>query len=223
MSCNPSPGYVPSGYQGEDVTTSDVDMPPRDDLSTDESELSNEPPLNLDTPQTPLSKPPIFFPHPDERIHSCGLHVVNPIFAQIVQSFVFFVDTKTFLSPNSSPMFTPSSEGKEVPWEAWGPQSTRWFWGSSTDWGQHTLWGYRTVEIFGDDRLSFNAVVGAEGNANLNEASTGLRRVKVRVRDFNPYAVKKAFQEQEDEDRWEDEHYGRSRCVFCFFLFPPLN
>jgi hypothetical protein len=79
-----------------------------------------------------------------------------------------------------------------MPWDAWGPESTRWF--SSTDFGRiFALWGYRVVEIFNDEL-----------------------RTKVRVKDFNRYTVKMEFDEQ--DERWESEYPGASRCVEFFIL-----
>jgi hypothetical protein len=174
---------ISSPYQGENIIVSDIDRP-RDDLPTNDSELSTEPPINPNAPQTPLSTLPIFFPHPDERILSCGLKVVR--FGQVVHNFevVFYVNIQVFLSS--------SYESTEVSWEKWGPQSTRWFWGASTDWRPHALWGYRAVDIFGDYQF--------DEAGNLIDS--GPRKVKVRVtrRDFNPCVVKKALLPSEVRD-----------------------
>lgn len=62
-----------------------------------------------------------------------------------------------------------------IPWEAWGPQNTRWFAEPiNTDW-QHSLYGYRTVE----------ALPPREPETDANPVP----KCNLRIRDFNPYGL----------------------------------
>jgi len=132
------------------------------------------PPTNALSSTKPLS-----YPHPDERIHAFCVYLLNS--NQLdgsTQPYVFFVNIHTFLHP-SQPilefMATSTKPDDPIPWEIWGPHNTRWFSGNITDW-QHSLHGHRTVEIV--DPLP-----------TPDTASVPFPHRKLRVRDFNPYAL----------------------------------
>jgi hypothetical protein len=82
-----------------------------------------------------------------------------------LRSFDFFVNVRTFLKSSF-----PSSLQSPIPWEAWGPQNTRWFPGDDG----HSLHGQRAVDT-----------VTGVGNKR-----------RLRVRDFNPSAVWRSAQGQ---------------------------
>jgi hypothetical protein len=84
-----------------------------------------------------------------------------------------------------------------IPWEDWGPPNTRWFaeW-LSTDW-QHALYGLKTVECIpvGDGKIPLHARNGRGtpppptlGTPPLASPDSNMKYI--RVRDYNPYAVR---------------------------------
>jgi len=121
---------------------------------------------------------PLCYPCPDERIHAFCIYLLNSNQLDgLAHPFVFFVNIHTFLRPSQPILdFMASAKPDEpIPWEIWGPHNTRWFSENiSTDW-QHALHGYRTIEIV-DPPPS-------------DTANPQLSRPKLRVRDFNPYAL----------------------------------
>ena len=137
------------------------------------------PPPPSESTNLPLAERPLFIPRQDDRIHACCLYVVNRSQPEDrIYSFVFFVNVRTFLQPESYAV----KPGEDIAWELWGPQNTRWFpERRSTDW-QHALYGYRTVDTvppFGEE-----------------DSPHGKRRL--RVRDYNPYAIARHMQDLED-------------------------
>ena len=81
------------------------------------------------------------------------------------RSFDLFVNVSTFLKSSF-----PSPSQSPIPWEAWGPQNTRWF---PKD-GGYSLHGQRAVDT-----------------------GTGVgKKRRLRVRDFNPSAVWRSAQGQ---------------------------
>ncbi|KAI0322866.1 hypothetical protein OF83DRAFT_267940 [Amylostereum chailletii] len=82
-----------------------------------------------------------------------------------------------------------------VPWTDWGPGATRWFADKlSSDW-QHAVHGFRTAER-----------VGADGGVpDTNEQGSTTSRHRIRVRDFNPYVVRRARRRAEDGAEEGDE------------------
>jgi len=101
----------------------------------------------------------------------------------------FFVSIHTFLHPSQRILdFMAGSINPDepVPWEIWGPHSTRWFSENiSTDW-QHALYGYRTVEIMDPPDAVITHVIHS----------------RLRVRDFNPYALARMKQSGDDCQGW---------------------
>jgi hypothetical protein len=123
---------------------------------------------------TMSSTKPLCQPCPDERIHAFCIYLLNSNQLDgIAQPYVFFVSIHTFLHPPQPVLdFLAASTRPDepIPWEVWGPHNTRWFSEDiSIDW-QHALHGYRTVEI-------------------VDPPETDLSPPKLRLRDFNPYAL----------------------------------
>ncbi|KAJ7037948.1 hypothetical protein C8F04DRAFT_951990 [Mycena alexandri] len=131
----------------------------------------------------------VYYPRPDERIHACCLYIFKPTGPgdHHVHSFVFFLNVKI----RSRQMHVRSLlvGVQTVPWEAWGPQNTRWFDEAlSTDW-QHALYGLKTVECIDP----FNPTLPRLGPAQRH----------LRLRDYNPYSLRASAHENgEDESRW---------------------
>ena len=66
-------------------------------------------------------------------------------------------------SGSSRTLIASLSPGVYIPWEVWGPQSTRWFEECITDW-QHAIYGLRTVESVGVTKWR-------DGDSNTNLSS----------------------------------------------------
>jgi hypothetical protein len=95
-----------------------------------------------------------------------------------MRNLVFFVNVSTFLRSSF-----PYRRKKPVPWTKWGPQNTRWFpenWATHRVRGSH---GYRTA-----DTVSCNP----KDEYEFYDVKT----TKLRVRDFNPNAVRRTAQGQ---------------------------
>jgi hypothetical protein len=89
--------------------------------------------------------------------------------------FDFFVNVSTFLKSSFPyPSQTP------VPWEAWGPQNTRWFQRYDGQANHKALHGQRTAEA-----------VPCEVLGEYESGDDNMRKERrLRVRDFNPNAVR---------------------------------
>jgi hypothetical protein len=89
---------------------------------------------------TPMYPPfPTFNPFPTHTSSPIP-PLVNPV------SSVSSSTSSSFQSGSPRTPITSLSQGVTIPWEVWGPQSTRWFEECiSTDW-QHAIYGLRTVE-----------------------------------------------------------------------------
>jgi hypothetical protein len=98
----------------------------------------------------------------------------------VYRLFDFFVNVSTFLKSSfpSYPSQTP------IPWEVWGPKNTRWF---QRDSG-HGLHGQRTVAAVPCELLGEH-----EGGGGEDEVG---QKWRLRVRDFNPIAVRRSVQGQ---------------------------
>jgi hypothetical protein len=147
--------------------------------------------------QAPESMP-LCYPRIDERIlgkvscnitltYSRGIIIaftVHPSGPNIISSFDFFVNVSTFLkSPFPYPSQTP------VPWEAWGPQNTRWFQvDRQAIYRPHhqTLHGQRAIDAVPCEVLGEYE----SGNNNVRKEQ------RLRVRDFNPNAVRRSARGQ---------------------------
>jgi hypothetical protein len=129
------------------------------------------------------------YPRMDERIlckASCTINLTysREIFIAInmllsdrksrSSSFDIFVNVSTFLKSSF-----PYDSQIPIPWEAWGPQNTRWFERDE----KHSLHGQRAVD----------AVPCEHESDGEDEAS---KRWRLRVRDFNPHAVRRSAQGQ---------------------------
>lgn len=128
------------------------------------------------------------------------------------------------LLPDGDPFTNASPYYKTIPWESWGPQNTRWFRERlSTDW-QHALYGYRTVDTVPAPQLMpniytlpintpdiqgselANAALAAYINTDADEIDEfgewsrhpGPAHRRIRVRDFNPYSIRRALNEKEE-------------------------
>ena len=77
----------------------------------------------------------------------------------------------------------PHPSQTPIPWEAWGPQNTRWV--QSED--GHSLHGQRAVDAISCELLGEHES-GSEGEAG--------KKWRLRVRDFNPNAVRRSAQGQ---------------------------
>ena len=124
------------------------------------------------------STKPLYYPCPDERIHAFCIYLLNSNQLDgLAHPFVFFVNIHTFLHPSQLVLdFMASAKPEDpIPWEIWGPHNTRWFSENiSTDW-QHALHGYRTIEVMDPEPSNTTAPL--------------VSQPKLRVRDFNPYAL----------------------------------
>ena len=143
--------------------------------------------------QAPESMP-LCYPRIDERIlgkASCNItltysrriiiaftvHLSSP---KISLSFDFFVNVSTFLESSFPyPSQTP------IPWEAWGPQNTRWFQlDRQALYRSHrrTLHGQRAVDA-----------IPCEVLGEYESGDNNMRKERrLRVRDFNPNAVRRS-------------------------------
>ena len=135
---------------------------------------------------------PFCYPRMDERIlckascnitltYSCEIIIAFTVgirnFNISYEQFEFFVNVSTFLkSPFPYPSQTP------VPWEVWGPQNTRWFqMYDGQVLRQTTLHGQRAADAV------LCKVLGESGKD---------REKRLRVRDFNPIAVRRSAHAQ---------------------------
>jgi hypothetical protein len=91
--------------------------------------------------------------------------------------FDFFVHVSTFL--NLSFPYPPQTP---VPWEIWGPQNTRWFQRYSGQAKHQSLHGQRAAD-------AVPCKVLGEYESGDNELR---ERWRLRVRDFNPNAVRRS-------------------------------
>jgi hypothetical protein len=132
------------------------------------------------------------YPCPDERIHAFCIYLLNSNQLDgLAHPYVFFVNIHTFLHPDQPVLdflATSTNPDEAIPWEIWGPHNTRWFSENiSTDW-QHALHGYRTVEIMYP--------------STQNMATSPGTHSKLRLRDFNPYALARTKDLDDDDDGW---------------------
>jgi hypothetical protein len=98
--------------------------------------------------------------------------------------FTFFVNMRFFLDvvESLSPSIEHTGIGEStavafIPWENWGPKNTRWFRDSLSKNWQHAIFGLRTVESISDGG---------------SVAELDYEKYRLRVRDFNPNAVRMA-------------------------------
>src|ERR1700722_4342680 len=144
--------------------------------------------------------PPMYQPRLDQRIHgqylssisydmiltrffhaACTVYLFNPDQLGVINGFVFFVNTNTFLNPHRHYPSPPAP----IPWEMWGPPNTRWFPEHlSTDW-EHALYGCRTLDTVPCDT--------DDVNENEGDGTEKVRKSRLRVRDFNPYAIRRCM------------------------------
>ncbi|KAJ3903316.1 hypothetical protein F5879DRAFT_960222 [Lentinula edodes] len=157
-------------------------------------------------------------------------------------------------SPSTSGLATPSSTQSRIPipWEAWGPQNTRWFLEHlSKDW-QRSIYGLRTADCV-VDRAALEGLLHRDGSRDLggnseyrhgdsdsdNEDNGGDETDEdedafifdeavgdiesqlgctstlpkfLRVRDFNPYSISKALEEEEEIPGTQDPPLPRTPC-----------
>ncbi|KAF8830480.1 hypothetical protein HHX47_DHR2000810 [Lentinula edodes] len=157
-------------------------------------------------------------------------------------------------SPSTSGRATPSSTQSRlpIPWEAWGPQNTRWFLEHlSKDW-QRSIYGLRTADCV-VDRAALEGLLHRDGSRDLsgnsenrhgdsdsdNEGNGGDESDEdedafifdeavgdiesqlgctstlpkfLRVRDFNPYSISKALEEEEEIPGTQDPPLPRTPC-----------
>jgi hypothetical protein len=132
------------------------------------------------------SAKPLCYPCPDERIHAFCIYLLNSNQLDgLAHPYVFFVNIHTFLHPSQPILDFMAKSNEPIPWGAWGPHNTRWFSENiSTDW-QHALHGYRTVEI-----------------VDPPTQDTVVTQPKLRLRDFNPYALARMKEVGEDCEGW---------------------
>ncbi|KAI0064257.1 hypothetical protein BV25DRAFT_1823228 [Artomyces pyxidatus] len=91
----------------------------------------------------------------------------------------------------------PSQPTSFIAWEDWGPPMTRWFGDMlSSDW-QHAVHGFRTVERVAEG--------GAPAPPGGPAPDVGVRH-RLRVRDYNPFAVKR---EKASNERLRAKGKGR--------------
>jgi hypothetical protein len=91
--------------------------------------------------------------------------------------FDFFVNVSTFLKS-----YFPYPSQTPVPWEAWGPQNTRWFQKYDGQACHKALHGQRTAEA-----------VPCEVLGEYESGDNNMRKERrLRVRDFNPNAVRRS-------------------------------
>jgi hypothetical protein len=189
--CKPCAGYVPSQY--DDL--SDQDTTRRDD-GFDGS-------VNQACPQTLPSRLPLFYPCPEDGILVCSLHLSNDERYTEIFPLILVVDIKAFLASSWSSWTNRSSGGggpAVIPWEEWGPRSTRCFEGGETSDWLHDSWGSRMIQY----RESPGVWIHAPPMGSIEDGipTVGMSPWKrLRVRDFNPFVVKRALNELEDDGR----------------------
>ncbi|KAJ3920317.1 hypothetical protein F5877DRAFT_65816 [Lentinula edodes] len=157
-------------------------------------------------------------------------------------------------SPSTSGRATPSSTQSRIPipWEAWGPQNTRWFLEHlSKDW-QRSIYGLRTADCV-VDRAALEGLLHRDDSRDLNgnseyrhgdsdsdnednggdesdededafifdeaagdiESQLGCTSTLpkfLRIRDFNPYSISKALEEEEEIPGTQDPPLPRTPC-----------
>jgi hypothetical protein len=112
-----------------------------------------------------------------EIIIAFTMHLTDYI---VFEYFDFFVKVSTFLKPSF-----PSTLQTPVPWEAWGPPNTRWFQLDRQAFcrpHRQTLHGQRAADTVPCEVLG----ECESGNNNVRKEQ------RLRVRDFNPNAVRRS-------------------------------
>ena len=161
---------------------------------------------------TSASTPLPFYPRPDDGLIACSLGTLNLSAHGAVGCFVFFMRIRTLLDSALVSRVTAL-----VPWESWGPPATRWFGDMlSSDW-QHAVHGFRTVERVLDDRVVSNDFLDLEPAATTEIVEVSAEEVeelqdegwmggnrsemrKIKVKDFNPYAIAREATCRVDQD-----------------------
>jgi hypothetical protein len=116
----------------------------------------------------------LFHPSPDNRI--CAVHIpFENEFGHPVRS-TLLIHSRVFFGLD--PYVSASQEESQshiVPWEAWGPQNTRWYLADWSGW-RYASYGLKVIDA-----------VRQGSELDLNAIGASDRRL--RLMDFNPYAL----------------------------------
>ncbi|GAW05157.1 hypothetical protein LENED_006997 [Lentinula edodes] len=234
-----SPNSGPNAIEASSPSTLDYNSPVLSDLVS--SSASSAP----SSPQSGSSASSV---SSDDTSHNL-LNFPTPRAIYAGSSSMLF-DT----SPSTSGRATPSSTQSRIPipWEAWGPQNTRWFLEHlSKDW-QRSIYGLRTADCV-VDRAALEGLLHRDDSRDLNgnseyrhgdsdsdnednggdesdededafifdeaagdiESQLGCTSTLpkfLRIRDFNPYSISKALEEEEEIPGTQDPPLPRTPC-----------
>jgi hypothetical protein len=186
--------------------------------------------------QSNLAYPP--FPTFDSVPQPFPLAMIGHQYSHMPPPLTFsttLMPTPTFPTQVSSPSNSASSpthrgeHGFIIPWEVWGPQSTRWFEEClSTDW-QHAVYGSRTVEsVRPENHPAILRPSSSHSETPTSSSSSGIAsnstHVNVETAHEAPDQPVQNGTEIDDEDEDDlDDHDERSRSPQRFLRIRNFN
>jgi len=134
---------------------------------------------------------PLFYPSQEDRI--CAVHIpLQSDFGHPIKS-TLLIHSRVFFELD--PCVSASSEESQPrPWDAWGPQNTRWY---PTDWSG---WRYASYGLKVIDTAGQGSDLDSDDVAEVSDR-------RLRLRDFNPYALATSI--SDDDEALEAWQKGR--------------